>query len=115
MKNDFLDDDWLKEELSDEYIHDDDFSFSVVKKIQLHERQSKRNFYIMLAVMIGVISFLFIPELMVMSAQGSGSFLLVDSLVEQQKLSFTLMELMGLGVIFLSFILIWSFEDFDLI
>ena len=29
MKNDFLDDDWLKEALSDEYIHDDDFSFSV--------------------------------------------------------------------------------------
>tara|TARA_B100000809_G_C14641968_1_gene352594 strand:+ start:73 stop:420 length:348 start_codon:yes stop_codon:yes gene_type:complete len=115
MKNNFLDDDWLKEELSDEYIHDDDFSFSVVKKIQLNESQSKKNFYIILTAIIAITSFLFIPDLMIMSLQGSGSFLLLGSVNEQQKLSFTLMEFMGLGVIFLSFILIWSFEDFDLI
>jgi hypothetical protein len=113
MKNDFLDDDWLKEELSDEYIHNDDFSFSVVKKIQLHESQSKRNFYVILTFMIGVISFLFIPELMVMSVEGSSS--LLGAVNEQKTLPFMQMEFIGIGVIFLSFILIWSFEDFDLI
>ena len=111
MKNDFLDDDWLKEALSDEYIHDDDFSFSVVKKIQLNERQSKRNFYTILAVMIGVISVLFIPDLLMIFSQGPTSLSLFGPVNEQEMP----MEFMGLGVIFLSFILIWSFEDFDLI
>ena len=111
MKNDFLDDDWLKETLSDDYIHDDDFSFSVVKKIQVNERKSKRNFYTILAVMIGVISVLFIPDLLMVFSQGPTSLSLLGPVNEQNMQ----MEFMGLGVIFLSFILIWSFEDSDLI
>ena len=115
MKNDFLDDNWLKEELSDEYIHDDDFSFSVVKKIQFNERQSKRNFCVILAVIIGVISYLFIPDLMMISAEGSAQLSLLGSVNEQQQSPFMQMEFIGIGVIFMSFILIWTFEDFDLI
>jgi hypothetical protein len=115
MKNDFLDDDWLKEELSDEYINDDDFSFSVVKKIQLHESKSNRNFYFMLTTMLAIISFLFIPDLMTVAAEGSASLSLLDSVNTQQKSPFMPMEFIGLAVICLSFILIWSFEDFDLI
>ena len=78
MKNDFLDDDWLKEELSDEYINDDDFSFSVVKKITLHEGKSKRNFYAVLVTMITLFGFLFIPDLMMIYAEGSTSLLISD-------------------------------------
>jgi hypothetical protein len=127
MKNDFLDDDWLKEELLDEYIHDDDddFSFSVLKKIQQRESENesknKRNFYLMLTAMVAIISFLFIPDLMTLSlesagsAEGAGLFSLLDSVNEQQKPPFMPMEFIGLAVICLSFILVWSFEDFDLI
>jgi hypothetical protein len=120
MKNDFLDDDWLKEELADEYISDDDFSFSVIKKIQANESESKskRNFYAILTAMIAIISFLFIPDLMTLSAEGaagSASFALLDLVSEQQKSPFMQIEFIGLCVICLSFILIWSFEDFDLI
>lgn len=111
MKNDFLDDEWLKEELSDEYINDDDFSFSVVKKIALHENNSKRKFYAVLVAMITLFGFLFIPDLMTISA-GNPTSVLVN---EQQMLPFMEMELIGLFVILLSFVLIWSFEDFDLI
>ena len=114
MKNDFFDDNWLKEELSDEYIHDDDFSFSVVKKLRRIESRSKRNFYILLAVMIGIITFLFIPDLMMIYAEDSPSLSLLGS-ATQQKTPSTAIEFVGLAVIFLSFILIWSFEDFDLI
>ena len=111
MKNDFLDDDWLKEELSDEYINDDDFCFSVVKKIALHEGKSKRNFYAVLATMITLFGFLFIPDLMMIYAEGSTSLLMSD----QNILPFMQIEYLGIFVILLSFILIWSFEDFDLI
>ena len=114
MKNDFLDDDWLKEELSDEYIHDDDFSFSVVKKIQLNESKQKRHFYIILAAMFALTSFLFIPDLMMIYGETPASLSLIGSTTQQQS-PFMQMELIGLGVILLSFILIWSFEDFDLI
>jgi len=122
MKNDFLDDDWLKEELSDDYIDDDDFSLSVMKKVQHNEGKSesknKRNFYLMLTVMVAMIGFLFIPDLMTLSLESveSASLLsLLNSANEQQKSSFMLMEFIGLAVICLSFILIWSCEDFDLI
>ena len=111
MKNDFLNDDWLKEELSDEYINDDNFSFSVVKQIALHETKSKRKFYAVLVFMITLFGFLFIPDLMTISTENPTS-LLVN---EQQMLPFMEMELMGLFVILLSFVLIWSFEDFDLV
>lgn len=111
MKNDFLNDDWLKEELSDEYINDDNFSFSVVKKIELHETNSKRNFYAALVAMIALFGFVFIPDLMMISAENSVSILVN----EQQMLPFMEMELIGLIVILLSFALIWSFEDFDLV
>ncbi len=111
MKNDFLNDDWLKNELSDEYINDDNFSFSVVKKIELHETKSKRKFYAVLVVMIALFGFLFIPDLMMISAGNSTSFLVN----EQKMLPFMQIEYMGIFVILLSFILIWSFEDFDLI
>jgi hypothetical protein len=111
MKNDFLDDDWLKEELTDEYIHDDDFSFTVVKKIAIDERKSKRNFYLLLVALLTIISCLFIPDLMTISAQDSMMF----AASEQSVMSFMQMEFIGLCVICLSFILIWSFEDFDLI
>jgi hypothetical protein len=111
MKNDFLDDEWLKDELSDEYINDDDFSFSVVKKIELHQTNSKRKFYAVLIAMITLFGLLFIPDLMTISAENSTSILVN----EQQMLPFMEMELMGLFVILLSFALIWSFEDFDLI
>lgn len=114
MENDFLDDDWLKEELSDEYIHDDDFSFSVVKKIQLNESTQKRYFYIILTAMVAITSLLFIPGLMMIYGETPTSLSLIGSTPQQQS-SFRQVELIGLGVILLSFILIWSFEDFDLI
>jgi len=128
MKNDFLDDDWLKEALSDDYIHDDDFSLSVMKKVRHNEGKSesknKRNFYLMLTAIVGILGFLFIPDLMTLSlesvesvesAEGAGLFSLFDSVNVQQKSSFMLMEFIGLAVVCLSFILIWSCEDFDLI
>jgi len=122
MKNDFLDDDWLKEELSDDYIDDDDFSLSVMKKVRhnegVSESKNKRNFYLMLTAMVGIIGFLFIPDLMTLSlesAEGAGLFSLFDAANEQQKSSFMLIEFIGLAVVCLSFILIWSCEDFDLI
>jgi len=111
MKNDFLNDDWLKEELSDEYINDDNFSFSVVKKIELHETNSKRNFYAALVAMIALFGFVFIPDLMMISAENAVSILVN----KQQMLPFMEMELIGLIVILLSFVLIWSFENFDLV
>jgi hypothetical protein len=45
-------------------------SFSVVKQRLRIESRSKRDFYILLAVMIGIISFLFIPDLMMIYANG---------------------------------------------
>jgi len=111
MKNDFLDDEWLKDELSDEYINDDDFSFSVVKKIALHETKSKRNFYATLVVMITLFSCLFIPDLIMIFTEHSTSILVS----EQKILPFMQLEYMGVFAILLSFILIWSFEEFDLI
>ncbi|NQZ22566.1 MAG: hypothetical protein HRT53_10960 [Colwellia sp.] len=111
MKNDFHNDDWLKEQLSDEYINDDDFSFSVVKKIAWHETKSKRIFYAVLLVMITLFSFLFIPDLMMIIA-GNSTSRLVSA---QQFLPFMQMEYIGIFVILLSFALIWSFENSDLI
>ena len=123
MKNDFLDDDWLKEELSDEYIHDDEFSLSVLKKIKHNESKSQsernskstRNFYLMLTAMVAIISFLFIPDLMTLSLESAEFLSLLDAVNEQQKSPFMPMEFIGLAVICLSFILVWSFEDYDLI
>jgi len=128
MKNDFLDDDWLKEELSDDYIDDDAFSLSVMKKVRHNEGKSesknKRNFYLMLTAMVAIIGFLFIPDLLTLSlesvesvesVESAGLFSLFDAVNIQQKSSFMLMEFIGLAVVCLSFILIWSCEDFDLI
>jgi len=111
MKNDFLDDEWLKDELSDEYINDDDFSCSVVKKIALHETKSKRNFYATLLVMITLFGCLFIPDLIMILTEHSTSILVS----EQKILPFMQLEYMGVFAVLLSFILIWSFEEFDLI
>jgi len=111
MKNDFLDDDWLKDELLDEYINDDDFSFSVVKKIELHETKSKVAFYAALFLAITLFGFLFLADLMMMFSGNSA-----ETLANAQKiLPFMQMEYVGIFVILLSFVLIWSFEDFDLI
>jgi len=121
MKNDFLDDDWLKDELSDDYIDDDDFSVSVVKKITFHERKSKRNFYFLLAALLTITSFLLIPDLIMLFTEGASSleglvsFSLFDSVNGHKNSSFMQMEFIGLCVILLSFVMIWSCEDFDLI
>ena len=111
MRNDFLNDDWLKEELADEDINDDDFSFSVIKKIELNKKKDKTMTYVMLAAMITLFSFLFIPDLMMIAAENAISF----SVSEQQIVPFLQMEFIGLLLICLIFIMIWSFEDFDLI
>ena len=114
MKNDFLNDNWLKEELLDEYIQDDGFSFFVVKKIQLNESRQKRYFYIILTAMVAITSFLFIPDLMMIYGETPTSLSLISSTTQQQS-PFRQIEFFGLSVILLSIILIWSFEDFDLI
>lgn len=115
MKNEFLDDEWLKEQLSDEYIHDDDFSVSVVEKIQFNESDNKRSFYLQLTAIAAIICFLFIPELITVFAEGSASISFLGSINDLQKILLIPMEFIGLCVFCLSFILIWSFEDFDLI
>lgn len=89
-------------------------SFSVVKQILRIESRSKRNFCVILAVMICIISFLFIYDLMMISAEGLAQLSLLGSINEQQKSPFMQMEFIGIGVILLGFILIWSFEDFNL-
>jgi hypothetical protein len=59
-------------------------SFSVVKQILRIESRSKRDFYTLLAVMIGIISFLFTSDLMMISAEGLAQLSLLGSINEQQ-------------------------------
>lgn len=111
MKNNFLDDDWLKEELTEEYIDDDNFSFSVVKKIEQHENINNRYFYLVIAFIITIIGYFLIPEFMVLLSEPLALF----SDNQNQIMPMSQIELIGGIAILLIFILIWSFESFDLI
>jgi len=111
MKNDVLDDAWLKNELTDDYIDDGDFSFTVVEKIAQHESNNKRYLYTISAIIVGIMSYLFIPELMILLTNSP----VYSSANSQDITSLTSVELMGIFVVMLVFILIWSFEDLDLI
>lgn len=120
MKNDFLNDDWLKEELAEEHLNNDNFSMSVMEQIQ-QQQSTKKNttnrslFTILTLVAIGVAYLLFQPFVTLLANSNVNTATELFSIHPQQFIAFTNSEITGLFAFILIFILTWSFEDFDLI
>lgn len=104
MDNNFLDDNWLKQELTEEPIENNNFSEVVFKNIQQYQRQQKLINCSLLIGFIVVISY-FIISLF-------DSFSLAVN--NYSLLSMTSNEALSLGATVTLLFLIWSLEELEL-
>jgi hypothetical protein len=104
MDNNFLDDNWLKQELTEEPIENNNFSEIVFKNIQRYQRQQKLINFSLLAGFIVVISYFIISLFYSLSLAVNNYSLL----------SMTSNEALSLGATVTLLFLIWSLEELEL-
>ena len=115
MKHNFLDDDWLKKQLTEEHLNDDNFSHSTMQKIDEQRQTTPWYIHVFSGAIICSLSYLVINLLL---------SLFTDTPIEKTPLIdiqvsnlFNGIEvnLISVVVIVLAFALIWSIEELDLL
>jgi uncharacterized BrkB/YihY/UPF0761 family membrane protein len=115
MKHDFLNDDWLKEQLHEEHLEDDNFSHAVMQKVSEQQQNTPWYLYAFSSALICAFGYLIVNLLL---------SLLTDAPIEKPTLidiqwstitnGFAVAPI-SIIVITLAFALIWSIEEYDLL
>ena len=115
MKHDFLDDDWLKQQLAEDHLNDDDFSHSVMQKIGEQRQASYWYLYLLSAAILASLGYLVIALLgSIFTAVPFERPVLFDT-EWTNLLNGSQVDPVTVFLVVLAFAIIWSLEEFDLL
>lgn len=115
MKHDFLDDDWLKEQLAEEHLNDNDFSHSTMQLIREQSQLIPWYIHIFTGVIVCSLGYLVINLLLPLFTDVPIN---KPALIDIQWLNLfndNQVDPISVVAIVLTFALIWSIEELDLL
>jgi len=115
MKDDFLDDDWLTEQLTENQLSDENFSQSTMHLIAQQDKSTPWYIYVFFTAIICSLAYLGIKLLLLLF---SNAPIAKPAIINMQWAAiFEGIQIapISIVVVVLAFALIWSIEEFDLL
>ncbi|MCJ8319720.1 MAG: hypothetical protein MJK12_08800 [Colwellia sp.] len=115
MKDDFLNDDWLTDQLTEEQLDDDNFSLSTMQLINQQGQATSWYIYAFSAAIVCSLGYLAINVLLALFTDAP---IAKPAIIDMQWATiFEHIQVapISVAVVALTFALIWSIEEFDLL
>jgi len=115
MKDDFLNDDWLTEQLTEEPLSDDSFSYLTMQIIDEQHQPTPWYLYIFSTAIVCSLGYLVINLLLSIFTDTALEKPALINMQWSSLLNDIQVDPVSAAVMVLAFALIWSIEEFDLL